>query len=192
MLPRFKNELRVSEGPRKPLGYADLPLTWEDGAESPVPGLLQIHGSPHAVEKSQRQTAPAKPPGGETLLVVEDEADVRELAVAILESQGYVVLSASNGQEALRVFREHTQSPIQLVVSDIIMPQMDGKVMAAWLRTTDPELKVLFISGYSDDVIAIKGVLELGVEFLPKPYNSSILSAKVREVLDGPPRQAPA
>ncbi len=124
------------------------------------------------------------PRGTETLLVVEDEPSVRHLARDVLETQGYKVLSAPNGQDALRVAREHKGSPIRLVVTDVIMPLMGGRVMAEWLKTTYPDLKILFTSGYTDDAIAHHGVLEPGVAFLPKPYTPGILARKVREMLD--------
>ena len=94
------------------------------------------------------------------------------------------MLSASNGQDALHVAREHKGSPIRLVVTDVIMPLMGGKVMAEWLKATYPDLKILFTSGYTDDAISHHGVLEPGVEFLPKPYTLSALARKVRQLLD--------
>jgi len=129
------------------------------------------------------QTGPL-PRGTETLLIVEDEPSVRHLARQILQTQGYEVLSASNGQDALQVAREHIGPPIRLVVTDVIMPLMSGKVMADRLKTTDPELKVLFTSGYTDDAIAQHGMLEPGVAFLPKPYTPANLTRKVRAMLD--------
>jgi two-component system cell cycle sensor histidine kinase/response regulator CckA len=130
------------------------------------------------------QTGPL-PRGTETLLVVEDEPAVRHLACSVLQTQGYEVLSAPNGREALRVAREHKGSPICLVVTDVIMPQMGGKVMAEWLKTIYPDLKILFTSGYTDDTIIHHGVLEAGVNFLSKPYTFATLAHKVREMLDG-------
>jgi CheY-like chemotaxis protein len=124
------------------------------------------------------------PRGTETLLVVEDEPSVRHRAAGILEAQGYTVLRAVNGQDALRTVHEHNGSPIRLVVTDVIMPLMGGKVMADWLKTTCPGLKILFTSGYTDDTIAQHGVLEPGVEFLAKPYTHATLARKVRELLD--------
>ncbi len=124
------------------------------------------------------------PRGTETLLVVEDEPGVRHLACDVLRAQGYEVLSASNGQDGLHVARQHKGAPISLVLTDVIMPQMGGKVMAEWLKASFPDLKVIFTSGYTDDAIAQHGVLELGVEFLPKPYTPSSLAHKVRTVLD--------
>ena len=124
------------------------------------------------------------PRGTETLLVVEDEPAVRHLARAALKQLGYDVLSASNGQEALQVAREHHGSPIRLVVTDVIMPLMGGVVMAEWLKTTYPDLKILFTSGYTDDAIAHHGVLDAGIQFLAKPYLPSTLAHKVRDMLD--------
>jgi signal transduction histidine kinase len=126
------------------------------------------------------------PRGTETLLVVEDEPGVRHLAQRVLENQGYTVLRAMNGQHALHLAQEHNGSPIRLVVTDVIMPLMGGKVMAEWLKTTYPDLKILFTSGYTDDAIAQHGELEPGVAFLPKPYTPAALARKVREMLDTP------
>jgi len=129
------------------------------------------------------QTGPL-PRGTETLLVVEDDPSVRHLARNVLETQGYNVLSSSNGQDALHKVRDHQGPPIRLVVTDVIMPLMGGKVMAEWLKTANPELKILFTSGYTDEAITRQGVLETGVDFLPKPYTSATLVCKVREMLD--------
>jgi CheY-like chemotaxis protein len=124
------------------------------------------------------------PRGTETLLVVEDEPTVRHLANHVLENQGYTVLRAMNGQHALHLAQEHKGPPIRLVITDVIMPQMDGKVMAERLKTTYPDLKILFTSGYTDDTIAQHGVLEPGIAFLPKPYTTAALAYKVRAMLD--------
>lgn len=129
------------------------------------------------------QTGPL-PRGTETLMVVEDEPAVRHLARGVLEALGYQVLSAANGHDALHVVREHSGSPLLLVVTDVIMPLMGGKVMAEWLRITHPELKILFTSGYTDDALTDHGVFEPGIEFMPKPYTPEILARKVREMLD--------
>ena len=107
-----------------------------------------------------------------------------------METLGYEVLRASNGQHALNVAREHKGAPIRLVVTDVIMPHMSGKVMAEWLKSTYPDIKVLFTSGYTDDAIAHHGVRDPGVAFLPKPYTPSTLARKVREMLDAPPETA--
>ena len=142
----------------------------------------RIAQAPDIVARSM-QNGPL-PRGTETLMVVEDEPSVRHLACGVLQNQGYEMLSASNGQDALHVAREHKGSPIRLVVTDVIMPLMGGKVMAEWLKITYPDLKILFTSGYTDDAISHHGVLEAGVEFLPKPYTPATLVRKVRELLD--------
>ena len=129
------------------------------------------------------QTGPL-PRGKETLLLVEDEPSVRHLAANVLEIQGYTVLRANNGQEALNLVQSHNNPPIRLVVTDIVMPRMGGKMMADWLKTIYPDLKILFTSGYTDDPLAQQGVLEPGVAFLPKPYAPAVLARKVRAMLD--------
>jgi two-component system cell cycle sensor histidine kinase/response regulator CckA len=125
------------------------------------------------------------PRGTETLLVVEDEPGLRHLAADVLEAQGYTVLRASNGQDGLHTARQHKGPPICLVITDVIMPKMGGKVMAEWLKEAFPNIKVLFTSGYTDDSIAKDGVLEEGMAFLSKPYTADTLGRKVREMLDG-------
>jgi two-component system cell cycle sensor histidine kinase/response regulator CckA len=143
---------------------------------------------PRLAETAAPASADAKtgppPRGTETLLLVEDEPTVRHLAVNILRSLGYNLLSASNGQDGLRVAQAHKGGPIHLVITDVIMPRMGGKVMAEWLKATYPNIRVLFTSGYTDDSIAHHGVLDAGVQFLPKPYTPSSLGHKVRAVLD--------
>jgi len=124
------------------------------------------------------------PRGTETLLVVEDDPSLRHLAGTVLEAQGYEVLTAPNGQDALHVVRDHKGLPIRLVITDVIMPLMGGKVMAEWLKTTYPELKILFTSGYTDEAITDPGTIQNGNEFLPKPYTPTTLTRKVREMLD--------
>ena len=131
------------------------------------------------------------PRGTETVMVVEDEPSVRQLACQVLRAQGYQTLSATNGQDGLQIARLHKGAPIRLVVTDVIMPLMGGKAMAEWLKTSFPDLQILFTSGYTDDANAHHGVLELGVEFLPKPYTPATLARKVREMLDAAPKTAP-
>lgn len=124
--------------------------------------------------------------GTETLLVVEDEPSLRHLAQGVLKAQGYNVLTAPNGQDALRVADENQGQPIALVITDVVMPRMGGKAMAEWLQTTNPDLRILFTSGYTEDAIAHHGVLDEGIEFLPKPYTPASLARKVRKLLDAP------
>jgi signal transduction histidine kinase len=122
--------------------------------------------------------------GTETILLVEDEPAVRELATLILQEQGYKVLEAANGQEALRLSQEHNEK-IQLLLTDVVMPGMGGKELAEQLDQTRSDLKILFMSGYADSIIAHHGVLELDIPFMEKPFSSHTLTYKVREVLDG-------
>jgi signal transduction histidine kinase len=136
---------------------------------------------------SHQKTAPPHRGGTETLLVVEDDPSVRQLAQGVLQAQGYKVLSATNGQDALRVAREHKATPISMVITDVIMPRMGGKVMAEWLKIDYPDLKILFTSGYTENALAQAGVVNGTVEFLPKPYSTTSLTQKVRELLDATP-----
>jgi two-component system, cell cycle sensor histidine kinase and response regulator CckA len=146
---------------------------------------------PLEVSASAIQTGPL-PRGTETLLLVEDEPAVREMGCSILEAQGYRVLRAGNGKEGMRVAHELEGPPIRLVITDVIMPEMGGKAMAEWLQTVDPKLKILYTSGYADDDITQYGVLEPGMEFLPKPYAPATLVRKVREMLDSAPETTPS
>jgi two-component system cell cycle sensor histidine kinase/response regulator CckA len=120
--------------------------------------------------------------GGEAILFVEDDPAVRSLGQRVLTQQGYGVRAFANGAEALAAVREGS-GPLDLLVTDVIMPGMNGRVLADELRRLNPALKVLFTSGYTQDVIAPHGVLEPGVEFLPKPYSFAELTQKVRAVL---------
>ena len=127
--------------------------------------------------------AAAIPHGSETVLIAEDELSVRSLAQRVLRGLGYTVLTASNGEEALRV-AETYNGEIHLLLTDVVMPQMGGKPLATVLREKRPELKVLFSSGYTDNSIVHHGVLDSGLQFLQKPFTLDGLSRKVREVLD--------
>ncbi len=122
--------------------------------------------------------------GSETLLVVEDETALRRVAVIALRAQGYTVLQAATGQEGLRVASDHKGAPIDLVITDIVMPQMGGKVMVEWLKATYPNLKILFTSGYTAETVAHEGQNGTESAFLPKPYNLGTLTRKIRDVLD--------
>ena len=123
--------------------------------------------------------------GTETILVVEDEPMVRDVARATLERQGYQVVTAANGIEGLRVVAERGDA-IDLVVTDIVMPQMGGWEMAERLHETHPALKVLFTSGYNEEIANAGGRVDAGVAFLPKPYLPATLTLRVRQVLDAP------
>jgi CheY-like chemotaxis protein len=124
------------------------------------------------------------PRGTETLLVVEDEPVLRHLTQRILEAQGYVVLRSVNGQDALHIAREHKGAPIRMVITDVVMPLMGGRVMVEWLKTANPHLKILFTSGYMDEVVGHAGAQDANAQFLAKPYTPETLARKVREMLD--------
>ena len=136
------------------------------------------------VRDSKAATAPA-PRGSETILLIEDDEGVRALTRHALQSSGYTVLVAREGQEALRIGRWR-QEPIHLLVSDVVMPGLGGRQLSERLRLLHPEMKVLFLSGYTDDAVVRHGVLEGEVNFLQKPFTPAALARKVREVLDAP------
>jgi two-component system cell cycle sensor histidine kinase/response regulator CckA len=122
--------------------------------------------------------------GDETVLLVEDEPAVRELASLILSELGYRVLTASHGVDALRVAESCGAEAIDLLLTDVVMPEMGGKELTERLAARHRNLRVLFTSGYTAEAIARRGVLERGIAFLQKPYSSVALARKVREVLD--------
>jgi len=126
--------------------------------------------------------------GSETVLVVEDEEGVRNLTCRILRSFGYTVLDARSGEEALKACERH-QGPIHLVITDVVMPEMSGRQLSEHLLARNPGLKLLFVSGYTDDTIVRHGVMEAEVDFIQKPFSQELLSQKVREILD---RRSPA
>jgi nitrogen-specific signal transduction histidine kinase/CheY-like chemotaxis protein len=123
------------------------------------------------------------PQGTETVLLVEDEDQVRKIVEAILEDQGYNVLSAANGEEAIQL-AAHYYSEIHLVFTDVVMPQMSGRELAERLLRMRPQLKVLYMSGYTDDSIVRHGLLDAKLNFIQKPFDSAAAARKVREVLD--------
>jgi signal transduction histidine kinase len=126
------------------------------------------------------------PPGRETVLLVEDEAGVLRLVRQALERQGYRLLVAASPAEAIALARANRPA-ISMVLTDVIMPGMNGSELVAALRTELPGLRALFMSGYSASVLAPRGVLEPGVEFLEKPFTVEALARRVRQVLDQPP-----
>ena len=128
--------------------------------------------------------APAQPQSGhETVLLVEDESAVLRLSKIVLERFGYRVLTAGTPSEAIQVFTTH-KGHVHLLVTDVVMPEMNGRELAARLRESHPELKALFVSGYSASALAPRGVLDEGVHFLQKPFSLEDLASSVRHALD--------
>jgi len=150
-------------------------------AAAPPPEPRPVPAAPATRARGETRLTPGR---GETILLVEDAQRVRAVVREILEMSGYVVLEARHGAEALEVSRAHP-SVIHLLVTDVVMPQMSGRELAQRLATLRPELKVLYMSGYTDDAIVRHGVLASGIAFLSKPFTPDALALKVREVLDG-------
>jgi PAS domain S-box-containing protein len=134
------------------------------------------HSLPSATDRLVR--------GTETVLVVEDEADVRTLAVQVLQSCGYQVLTARNGLEALQISEQH-DGPVHLLLTDVVMPQMSGRELADRLQQQRPAVRVLYMSGYAGDALMQNGALAAGTAFLTKPLTVEALTQKVRAMLDG-------
>lgn len=127
------------------------------------------------------------PAGKETILLVEDETAIREAATEVLTVLGYQVLEASSGVEALEVikeFREDSSEPIDLLLTDVVMPHLNGKELAEQIKQFYPEIIVLFMSGYTADIIAQRGVLEENTNFIQKPFAPIFLAVKIREVIE--------
>jgi nitrogen-specific signal transduction histidine kinase/ActR/RegA family two-component response regulator len=143
------------------------------------------------VSRDQAGDTTSRPPSGsETVLLVEDDRAVRLLTGEMLQMHGYEVLPARNGQEALDLVRGHNR-PIHLLLTDVVMPQMSGRQLAESLAGIHPEIRVLYMSGYTDGVIAHHGVLDAEVAYLQKPFTADFLARKVREVLDAGAGRSP-
>jgi CheY-like chemotaxis protein len=131
------------------------------------------------------KAAGARPAGGgETILVVEDEAAVRTVTTRLLRRWGYTVHAFETAEDALAA-EAGMEEPIQLLITDVVLPNLNGRVLADRMRARRPGLSVLFTSGYPRNVIGQHGVLDPGIEFLAKPYTRDALAARVRELLDG-------
>jgi signal transduction histidine kinase/ActR/RegA family two-component response regulator len=147
--------------------------------------LPRVHGTREAAE--QRRPAPALTQGTETVLLVEDEDQVRDLAREVLQMNGYTVLEAPHGAEAIRIC-ERYDDEIHLVLTDMIMPHMNGRELFERLIEQRPELKVLYMSGYTDQAVIGEGLLDEGAAYLQKPFSLDGLARKIREVLELTPQ----
>jgi len=177
-----------------------LGLSMVEGIVAQSGGHIEVYSEPghgttfkiylprveEAAAVSQPEAAPALG-GEETVLVVEDQAEVREYAAAVLKAYGYRVIQVESAGEALLLY-ERERGGIDLVLTDVVMPNVSGRELADRLEKLQPGIKVLFMSGYTDNVIVHHGVLEAGALFIQKPFSPEQLATRVREVL-GPPKR---
>ena len=133
--------------------------------------------------EKQEKTSLSSLSGSETILIVEDDKNVRSIIIRTLQMYGYTVLEASHGQEALQISKEYGQE-IHLLLTDVIMPGMSGRTVAERMAPLFPSIKVLFMSGYTDNAIVHHGILDKGVELIQKPFVPAALAKRVRELLD--------
>ena len=148
--------------------------------------LPRIQKTPEVKEKAFAKKI-AK--GTETVLVVEDEDSILSLSTTVLERYGYTVLAARTPLQALEMVESH-QGSIDILLTDVVMPEMNGKELQNRIERLRPNLKVLFMSGYTSNVIMHRGILESDVHFLQKPFSVESLANKVRKVLDGDQNKA--
>ena len=141
--------------------------------------LLPLSSAP--AEAAAERSSPASG-GSETLLLLEDDDGIRGLALRVLRQNGYTVLEAKNGEEALNVAGAH-KGALSLLLTDVVIPGMGGRLVADKLRELRPDIRVLFMSGYTEDTVMLKGIAQDKVNFLQKPFTPKTLTAKVREVL---------
>jgi len=133
---------------------------------------------------AQPKASPDLPRGTETILLVEDDPSLREMAGGLLERLGYTVLTAANGVEAMRLIHQQNTGHIDLIFTDVVMPHMSGKELADRIHALHPQTKILFTSAYTENAIVHQGILNKGVTLLQKPFTPSAFANKLREVLD--------
>jgi PAS domain S-box-containing protein len=160
-----------------------IELTSEVGVGTEVTVLLPVSEREPSTEAPRPATEPS--PGGETVLVVDDEEALRQLAARILTRHGYTVLVAGSGEEAIELARSH-EGEIHLLLTDVVMPRMLGKEVAEQVLAVRPRIRVLYMSGYAQPVLASQGTLDDGVELMEKPFTGAGLLARLRSVLDTP------
>ncbi|HAK53999.1 MAG TPA: hypothetical protein DCP38_00750 [Acidobacteria bacterium] len=144
--------------------------------------LPEVDAEARADVPAPRATA-ERPRGSETILLVDDEDSVRQLASQLLRKSGYTVIEAADGPAAVRLCRDLPR-PVDLLLTDVVMPRMNGRELAAEVNALCPALKVLYMSGFADHAIVHDGILDAGLAFLPKPLTMDTLTRKVRDVLD--------
>ncbi|MFO8049692.1 MAG: GAF domain-containing protein, partial [Desulfosudaceae bacterium] len=156
----------------------------EPGLGSTFKIYLPVSSSTDRI-RGQEPDLPPDISGTETILLVEDSQPVRMLANDILQDRGYAVLAAASGQEALSILRKHAGT-IDLLLTDVVMPEMNGQQLFQQVAGLYPGVKVLYMSGYPDEVIAHQGLIDKNVNFIEKPFSTRVLAAKVRDILDQP------
>ena len=144
---------------------------------------IYLPASDRPVETPTNGDRPASAGGSETVVVVEDDPSVRELVRIMLGDCGYAVLAAADADEAMTLCGEHPGG-VQLLLTDVVMPDVGGRVLAERLSALFPQLRVLFMSGYSDEAVFRHGIIRPGTAFIEKPFSQAALARKVREVLD--------
>ncbi|MFH1059561.1 MAG: PAS domain S-box protein [Pseudomonadota bacterium] len=157
----------------------------EPGQGTTFKVYLPVSQQAEAVERRTAEAAP-RPSGGETILVVEDEDNLRQVLCVALGRLGYLPLCANGAEEAMALAGLH-QGPIQLLLTDVVMPGLNGRELFEALAPTRPDLKVLYMSGYTENIIAHRGVLEEGINFIQKPFSMPQLTARINAILFGAP-----
>jgi CheY-like chemotaxis protein len=194
---RWKNNKRRSGARPRFLNYSCFKpasdLARFPSASSHSPRSQTSH--PHTASHSGRGTSVGHPDNvttfgrTKTILLVDDEKGVRGFVRAALQAKGYRVFEASDGEEAIHI-AELFADKIELLLTDVVLPKMDGKQVAKEVKLLRPETRVLFMSGYHVDTLVRRGTLQAGVNFLQKPFNLEALSSKVASVLESPRREA--
>jgi two-component system cell cycle sensor histidine kinase/response regulator CckA len=145
--------------------------------------LPAAEGRPVADRRGERPSGAAVE-GSERILITEDEESLRTLTTRMLEQRGYSVIAAASAEHAIELV-EQQPDEIDLLLTDLVMPQMSGRRLADWVRERSPSMRVLFMSGYADEAVTESGALEHGAAFLEKPFSGDDLAQKVRQTLDG-------